>query len=105
MDLPLFDRAASRRQPSAQARWLAFHRENPQVYEALRRLALQAKRAGKRVGMRCLWERLRWEVYVEVPHPAGNDFRLNDHFPPHYARLLMDREPELRGFFEVRGKP
>lgn len=104
MDLPLFEHA-TRRQPSAQARWLAFHRANPRVYEVLRRLALQAARANRRVGMRCLWERLRWEVYVEAHDPHGSEFRLNDHYPPFYARLLMDREPELRGFFDTRGKP
>jgi hypothetical protein len=29
-------------------------------------------------------------------------FKLNDHFTSRYARLLMQREPDLYGLFETR---
>lgn len=93
------------RKISHQEHWRRFHEANPQVYEALLRLARHAKsrRPGAHVGIRLLWERLRWEIFVELAPTAGEP-RLNDHHCPFYARLLMDREPDLRGLFETRAR-
>jgi hypothetical protein len=78
----------------------AFHYANPQVYEKLRELAFQVKNSGqRRFGIRCLWERLRWWRMLET---GGKDFKLNDHYHSHYARLLMSNEPTLHGLFELR---
>lgn len=86
----------------ADADWWAFHLANPRVYALLRHYALQAQRAGQRVGIRAIWERMRWYVQIETHDPTGFDFKLNDHLTSRYARYLMDQEPELRGYFEVR---
>ncbi len=95
---PLFERSRSRLDP-----FQRFHEANPEVYEALRRLALdaRARRPGKRIGIRLLWERLRWHLEFEVVRTDAGP-RLQDHFTPMYARLLMEREPSLRGAFETR---
>lgn len=82
-------------------RFERFHAENPQVFAALRDLALRAKARGAKVGVRLLWERLRWELEVEVRRTEDGP-RLNDHYPPFYARLL-NREPGLADYFETRG--
>ena len=81
-----------------------FHEANPVVYLELAKLARQAKQRGLgRVGIRMLWERLRWHFAVEVtPTPGTEPFRLNDHLTSRYARLLMAQEPDLRGLFETR---
>lgn len=43
-------------------RFAAFHGRNPQVYGALRQMALEAKRRGNRLwGMKGLFEVLRWQ--------------------------------------------
>ena len=82
-------------------RFAEFHADNPHVYRMLRSKALELKRAGReRFGMRCLWESMRFDMAVET---ETHDFKLNDHYPPAYSRLLMQREPELSGFFETRG--
>jgi hypothetical protein len=83
-------------------RFRAFHEKNPQVYDRLRQMALALKAAGhRRWGMRNLWEKLRYDLAVQT---TATNFRLNDHFPPFYARLLMKQCPELKGFFEIRGE-
>lgn len=33
---------------------------------------------------------------------SGDKYKLNNNYTRHYSRLLMSREPELEGFFEVR---
>lgn len=80
--------------------FLDFHRSNPQVYEGLRRLALQLKRRGRRqYGIKSLIEALRWHQAMETTDP---DYKLNNNWSSFYARLLMESEPELDGFFELR---
>jgi len=44
------------------AQFEEFHRNNPEVYEELVRLARQMKARGhKQIGIKMLWEVLRWE--------------------------------------------
>lgn len=78
----------------------AFHRANPWVYEALRRLAVDlANRGHERIGIGMLFEVLRWH-YTRATH--GDEFKLNNNYRSRYARRLMDREPGLAGRFETR---
>ena len=78
----------------------AFHAANPAVYDWLRANALALKRRGReRYSMKTLLEVLRWHHDVETD---STDFKLNNNFTAYYARLLMQEEPELDGFFELR---
>lgn len=78
----------------------AFHEANPQVYEALRTLALGAIRAGRtKIGAKALWERMRWDMWIATTEKAP---RLNNNYCSRYARLLMLSEPELSGAFDIR---
>ena len=86
--------------PTIQERFEDFHRRCPQVYRELVRFALEAKRHGRRVGIRMIWERMRWYFYVE--RLDDEDYKLNDHYTSRYARLIDHQEPELNGFFELR---
>ncbi len=84
-----------------QDRFAEFHAQHPEVYAHLRSLALDLRRRGWRhYGIRSLWELTRWHFQIE--REMGEDFKMNDHFHSRYARLLMDSEPELAGFFELR---
>lgn len=89
-----------RRRTPIEERFQEFHETNPHVYEQLRNLALRLKRRGRtRYGMKGLFEVLRWQHAMETDDP---EFKLNNNYTAHYARLLMEREPELAGFFEIR---
>lgn len=79
----------------------AFHAANPHVYDALRRLALQLARRGQRMGIKALFEVLRWQ-YAMTTSDASSDYKLNNNYTSFYARLLMGQEPELDGYFETR---
>lgn len=79
-----------------------FHEQNPHIYETLERLALQLYRGGiQRWGIKALWEVCRYELMLRTSASART-FRLNNNHTAYYARLLMDRCPELDGFFETR---
>jgi hypothetical protein len=87
---------------SIEQQFRAFHAANPHVYNALRSLALgMVKQSRRRIGMRMLLEVLRWQYYMQTNDPSS-DFKINNNYAPHYARLLMDSTPELAGAFEVR---
>ncbi len=85
--------------PALEQQFQQFHAKNPHVYEALRTRALRAKRKGFRPGIGCLFEVLRWSYGLTT---EGDDFKLNNNYRAFYARMLMDQEPELEGFFELR---
>ena len=86
---------------SIQARFEAFHHANPQVYELLVRFARDARRTGRQhYGIAAIFERVRWHVYIETR--SNDDFKLNNDFRSRYARLIMEKEPDLIDFFELR---
>lgn len=79
-----------------------FHRDNPLVYDALVRLARQAKARGhERIGIKMLFEVVRWEMFLKTSD-AASDFKLNNNYTSRYARLIMASEPDLAGIFFVR---
>lgn len=81
----------------------AYHAANPQIYEAVVRFSLELKRRGRwHLGMKAVFERLRWWSNVEAT--TGDAFKLNNNWTSRYARLVMKNEPELTGFFETRAR-
>jgi hypothetical protein len=81
-------------------RFDAFHAANPHVADALEHLAEQWLAAGhRRVGMKALVERLRWESGIRT---AGSAYRINNSHVSFYARLLIERRPEWVDCIETR---
>lgn len=78
-----------------------FHADNPRVYEVLVRLAREwvARTGRHKLGIATLYERTRWEIALATSDP---DFKLNNNFRAYYARLIMLREPDLAGLFDLR---
>tara|TARA_Y100000310_G_scaffold332169_1_gene407238 strand:+ start:512 stop:901 length:390 start_codon:yes stop_codon:yes gene_type:complete len=81
-----------------------FHRVHPEVYEYIVRFARQWRKSrgdGAHLGIKALFERVRWELYVtslsEKPPP-----KLNNNHTAFYSRLVMTREPDLVGIFNLR---
>jgi hypothetical protein len=84
------------------SRFEEFHAKNPSIYAMLRELALKLTEAGyRRWSLRMLWGTLRYQLAIRANDPES-DWGLNDHYTPHYARLLMQDEPALKDFFETR---
>ena len=87
---------------SIEERFRAFHDANPHVYHQLRDMALDLRDRGvTRYGIKALYEVLRYERAIAT---RGDEFRLNNNYTAHYARLIMDETPALAGFFETRDR-
>jgi len=83
------------------AQFEEFHKNNPEVYEELVRLARQMKARGhKQIGIKMLWEVLRWERAMKTTDQT--EWKLNNNYTSRYARLIMEQEPDLEGFFKTR---
>lgn len=85
---------------SLDERFAAFHRANPQVFAILLGLARRARDRGvTRLGVKAIWERMRWELQVET---SGDSYHLNNNYTSRYARLLVQHDSSLGGLFEMR---
>ena len=90
-----------REKPTIREAFEQFHAAHPEVYEHICRFARQAKARGvKRWGIKAIFEVVRWHVKVNLGRDG--DYKLNNNFTSHYARLIEEREPDLAGFFEKR---
>lgn len=84
-------------------RFRRFHEAHPEVYVELVRLARQATDRGvRKIGIKMLWEVLRWRIVLaELPFD-GSTFKLSNDLHSRYARLIMASEPDLEGIFDTR---
>ena len=94
-----FRQSATSNRPIEIAFW-DFHNENPHVYSRLVALARKIKDRGFRsYSINSLFEVLRWHSDLET---KGSLFKLNNNYRSYYARLIMEKEPDLEGFFSIR---
>jgi hypothetical protein len=85
-----------------EAKYLAHREAHPEVFDKLVALARRAKDRGwKRIGMRMLWETLRWTTGPTEKDREG--FAWNDHLAPYYSREIVRTCPDLASMFEIRG--
>jgi hypothetical protein len=97
-DLPLFQAPAKDMAPLERSFW-KFHMANPHVYALLVRLAREWKnQTGRKLGIKALFERARWEYSVRTTKTAP---ALNNNHTAFYARLIMEQERDLNGIFNT----
>lgn len=86
--------------PTLDERFTAYHEANPQVYRELVSLAREVKAQGQKAGIGMLWEVMRWRIFFQTKDPDG--WKLNNDYRSRYARLMMEQEEDLAGFFDIR---
>jgi hypothetical protein len=99
-----FDKQVLADEMTSHKRWedfLAFHDENPMVFEWLLEEAQDSLAKGYRLSIAYLWERLRAEGPVEI-ESLGGDFVLDNEFTPLYARALIYEDPSLGNYLQTR---
>ena len=87
-------------QTKLERRFAEFHAANPHVYLEFERRAMELLCAGvRRIGVKAIAERIRWDVHVRVLTP---DYKIDNSLVSLYARLLIHRRPELAEVIELR---
>lgn len=82
-------------------RFEAFDAAHPEVWVMFKRFTFdRIERGHQHYGANAIVERIRWEA------AGGGDtvleFKINDHYPPHYARKFHLAFPYHAGFFRTR---
>lgn len=86
---------------SIEARFRRFHSDNPHVLAELETLARSWFESGKTsVGIGFLCEILRWNLGLKTN--SLDEFKINNDFRAHYARMMIARNPEWEGRIRVR---
>lgn len=79
-----------------------YHAEHPHVYRELVRLSREWVQHGHaKLGIKTLFEKLRWEWHVAGLKDVDG-YKLNNNYTALYAREIMENEPDLDGLFEIR---
>ena len=77
-----------------------YHERHPEVYQHLVLFARRVKARGhERYSISALFERVRWHLDIEK---GDEPFKIDNIYRSRYARLIMEREPDLKDFFELR---
>ena len=78
---------------SIQSKFERFHADNPHVLYELMSMIATAKNVGRRrVGMKQLFEVLRWNNSLST---EAVDFKLNNNYTAYYTRLIDEMRPDL----------
>lgn len=78
-----------------------FHNTNPHVMDRLEEMTRDlVSRGRKRIGMKMLFEVLRWEYFMATE--TNEPFKLNNNYTAYYARLIEKRNPQFEGVFAKR---
>lgn len=78
----------------------AFHAENPHVYQAFEKQALDAiARGRKKLSAKLIINWIRWNEFLRT---SDLNFKINDAYQALYARLFEEKHPEHEGIFEKR---
>ena len=76
-----------------------FHGDHPEVYYYLVKFAREwVDRGHSYCGIAMLFARVRWEMGIV----SDEDPKVNNNHRAFYARLMMEREPDLTGMFRLR---
>jgi hypothetical protein len=81
--------------------FIQFNTDHPDVYEELVTLARNVKNRGyTNYGIASLFEVMRYHRATSGRDRLG--FKMNNNYRSHYARLIMEQEDDLEGFFRTR---
>ncbi len=76
-----------------------YDRENPQIWEAFKKYAHQAKTKGfKHYSAAGIFEIIRWHTGVT----GIGQYKISNNYKPDYARKMMKEDVEFDGFFRTK---
>lgn len=74
-------------------------RLNPDRVADMERYAMNEAAHGRKFAIKTLVERIRWFDYV---NSAGQPVKISNDYAPIFARMLIDKHPELAQFIQTR---
>ena len=76
----------------------SFHEDHPEIYEMFTKFALQAAQKRSKYSAKNIFHRIRWETMLN----SKEEYKIDDGWISHYARLFLETHPKYSNFFETR---
>jgi len=84
-------------------RFQNFDSANPHIYQLIERMAIDlAIRGHRRIGIKMIWETLRYRYAVQSTGDGDDAYHLNNIYTSRYARKLTQQHPDLAARIELR---
>jgi len=74
------------------------HEMQPEIFELFEKFTLQVAQTKKHYSANAIIDRIRWHTEIE----GHGTFKINAVIVPFYARMFIQKHPELKGFFRMR---
>ena len=83
-----------------------FHKNNPEIYILFIKFTnMVIERKRKYYSAKAIFHRIRWESMISSDtHQLLGDYKIDDGWISHYARMFMDDFPQHQGFFQKRDR-
>jgi hypothetical protein len=82
-------------------KFFKYHEKNPHVFDLFYKYTMEVKAKGfDHYSTDAIMHRIRWHRMIETD--INERFKMNDNYTSRYARLLVEKYPELDGFFRNR---
>jgi len=83
-----------------QKKFAVYHAANPHIYEAFKKLALEATKRKDRFSARGIFHKLRWDSMISGEDwKDGKGYKILNGSSPYYARMFEAEFPRHKGFF------
>ena len=98
-DTPKRKATAHSRADQIKARFVAFHKANPQVWLLFQRFTFDMIDTGRvHYSARAIGHQIRWHTALKTT----DELKLNDHYTVYYGRMFEAVHRECKGFFRHR---
>jgi len=80
-----------------------YHAENPHIYEAFKKLALEAIRTKRHFSCRGIFHKLRWDSMISGEKwGEKSGYKILNDTSPYYGRMFEKEFPQYKGFFHKK---
>ncbi len=79
--------------------FIKHHNDNPNIYHMFEEYALEAARYRSRYSAKAIFHVMRWNTMIAEKE---TEYKIDDGWISHYARLFMERNPNHSKLFETR---
>ena len=76
-----------------------YHQQNPHIYARFEKFALEAVQRRDHFSAKAIFHIIRWYTPDADDQP---EFKIDDGWVSHYARMFMEKHPEHEGYFATR---
>lgn len=77
-----------------------FHKENPHIFSAFEKQALEAiKKGRKKLSSKLIINWIRWNEFLKS---SDKNFSINDAYQSYYSRLFVSKYPQYKSVFNFR---